>query len=220
MTASTENSLMMSFCARLMKPEGRVEQELHLLRLEARVLLERLKVAQSRLRRLAHGLWRVRGASFRHQEQHEPLELDQAFAQVRDLLVLAAERVEGLGIDPAARALVALGSKRPARDGIELDADLVQRPGGAIDNGVDKTDRHRVGVQRLGRNFAQPLAEELEGVAGIVAHGDQRFRTEDEGDVSDVGRAFRFADDAGVQVAHAIFGVVGFGGLSEVGIRA
>ena len=102
----------------------------------------------------------------------------------------------------------------------ELVSDLVQRPGGAIDNGVDKTDRHRVGVQRLGRDFAQPLTEKLEGFAGIVAYGDECFRTEDEGDVGDVGRAFGFADDAGVQIAHAIFGIVGFGGLGEIGIGA
>lgn len=118
------------------------------------------------------------------------------------------------------RALVALGSKDLACDGIELDADLVQRPGGAIDNGVDKTDRHGVGVQRLRRDFAQSLTEKLEGLAGIVAYGDKRFGTEDEGDVGDVGRAFGFADDAGVQIAHAIFGIVGFGGLGEIGIGA
>jgi hypothetical protein len=52
----------------------------------------------------------------RHQEQHKPLELDQAFAQVRDLLVFAAERAEGRGIDLAPRALVALGSKYLARN--------------------------------------------------------------------------------------------------------
>src|SRR4029077_7292928 len=125
-----------------------------------------------------------------------------AFAEVGDLLVLAAERAEGRRIDLAARALVALGSKYLARNGIELDADLVQRPGGAIDNGVDKTDRHRVGVQRLRRNFAQPLTEKIEGFAGIVPYRDQRLRTEDESDIGDVGRTFSFADDAGVQVAH------------------
>src|ERR1700722_9389829 len=105
--------------------EGRVEQELHFLRLEVRVLLKRLQVAQSGLRRLTHWFWRVRGAPFRHQEQHEPLELDQAFAQVRDLLVFPAERAEGRRIDLAPRALVALDSKDLARDGIELVSDLV-----------------------------------------------------------------------------------------------
>ena len=58
----------------------------------------------------------------------------------------------------------------------ELDADFVQRPGGAINNRVDKTDRHRVGVQRLRWDFAQPLTEELEGFAGIVAHGGRTER--------------------------------------------
>ena len=113
-----------------------------------------------------------------------------------------------------------MARKTPASDGIELVSDLVQRPGGAIDDGVDKPDRHRVRMQRLGRNFCQPLTEEIEGFAGIVANSDQRFGTEDEGDVSDVRRPFSFADDAGVKVAHAIFGIVGFGGLGEVRIGA
>src|SRR5580692_12610424 len=94
--------------------ESRVEQELDLLRLEARILLKRLQVAQSGLGGLAHRLRRVRSASFRRQEQEEPLDLDEAFAQIRDLLVLATERVEGLGIDPAALALIALGAKHLA----------------------------------------------------------------------------------------------------------
>ena len=66
----------------------------------------------------------------------------------------------------------------------------------------------------------QPLTEELEGFAGIVAYSDKRLGAEDESDVGDVGRAFGFADDAGVQVAHAIFGIIGFGGLSVIGIGA
>src|SRR4029077_16662379 len=131
-----------------------------------------------------------------------------AFAEVGDLLVLAAERAEGRRIDLAARALVALGSKYLARNGIELDADLVQRPGGAINNGVDKTDRHRVGVQHLRRNFAPPLAEKLESVAGIVAYSDSRPSTKDEGAPSDIRRIVALADDAGVQVAHAILSVI------------
>ena len=104
--------------------------------------------------------------------------------------------------------MVALGSKDLACDGIELDADLVERPGGAINNRVNKTDRHRVGVQHLRRDFAQPLTEELEGFARIVAYSDKRFRTEDEGDASDIRRIFSLADDAGLQVAHAILGVI------------
>ena len=102
----------------------------------------------------------------------------------------------------------------------ELDADLVQRPGGAINDGVDKTDRHCIGMQRLRRNFAQPLTEELEGVSGIVADGDERFRTKDEGDASDVRRILGLADHAGVQVANAILGVIRFRGFGEIGIGA
>ena len=71
------------------------------------------------------------------------------------------------------------------------------------------------GCSACGGNSAQPLTEKLEGFAGIVAHSDKRLRTQDEGDVSDVGRTFCFANDAGVQVAHAIFSIVGFCGFER-----
>ena len=74
--------------------ERRVEQELHFLRLETRVLFHRLQIAQRRLYCLAHHrLQRIFGTPFRHQEEQKALDRHQAFAQVRDLFVLAAKRI-------------------------------------------------------------------------------------------------------------------------------
>jgi hypothetical protein len=86
--------------------------------------------------------------------------------------------------------------------------------------GVDEADRHRVGMKRLRAGLAELLPEELERVAGIVAHRDQRGRRQNEGDAGNVWRVFRFADEAAVQVAHSVLGVIGFGRLGEIGIGA
>ena len=75
-------------------------------------------------------------------------------------------------------------------------------------------------MKRPGWRFTQLLTEELEGVARIVAQGDERLRREDEGDLRDVRRILSLADYAGVQVANAILGVIRFRGFGEIGIGA
>ena len=73
-------------------------------------------------------------------------------------------------------------------------------------------------MQRAGRGLAQLLAEKLEGVARIIAQGGEALRREDEGDLDHVGRILSLADDAGVQVADPVLGVIGFGRRDEIGV--
>src|SRR5271166_4275701 len=217
MTASTEKSLMMSFCARLMRPSVASSRNCTFCALK---LASCSSDCRSRNADFVASRTGVGGASFRQQEQQQPLDRHQAFAQVRDLLVRAPERVEGGRIDPAAAALVALGPEDGASDRIELLAYLVERASGAVDDGVDETDRHRVGMKRRRARLAELLPEELERVAGIIAHRDQRGRGQNEGDAGNVGRILRLADKAGVEVAHPILGAIGFGRFSVIGIAA
>src|SRR5208337_3603009 len=151
MTASTEKKLDDVVLRQVDETERGVEQELHFLRFEARVLLQRLQVAQSRFRRLAHRLRSFFGTAVGAEEEQEPLDRHHAFSQVRDLLVFAAEVPQRVGIDLAAPALVALGAEHPTRDLIEPYARLAECAGRAVDRRVDEADSDRVGIERLPR---------------------------------------------------------------------
>src|SRR6266850_5976634 len=109
MTAITEKELDDVVLNEIDAAERRVQQELHFLRLETRVLFHRLQIAQRRLCRLAHRLRRIFGAPFRHQEEQKALDRHHAFAQIRDLFVLTAERIERVGMNLVALTLIALG---------------------------------------------------------------------------------------------------------------
>jgi hypothetical protein len=139
--------------------ERRVQQELHFLRLEARVLFHRLQIAQRRLYRLAHGLRPTFGTPFRHQEEQKALDRHHAFSQVRDFFVLAAERIERVGINLIALAPIALGPEDRARDPIEAFTGPAERACGSVEAGVDQAESHRARRQRLCRSLAELLRE-------------------------------------------------------------
>ena len=154
----------------------------YFLRLEVRVLLKRLEVAQSRLRRLAHWLARPRAPPIRNSTSRS-----SSTGLSRRFEIFSSSRparIGGLGMI-LLRALVAPGPK-PRLAINRLGADLVQRPG-ERSNGVDKTDRHRVGCITC-VEFCQPLTEKIQKLRRDRSVRDQRLRTEDESDIGDVGR--------------------------------
>jgi hypothetical protein len=74
---------------------------------------------------------------------------------------------------------------------------------------------------RLSRRLVELLCKNVEGLDGMIAHGDERFRRDDECDAGNVRRILRFAGHAGMQVAHAVLRIMRLGGLGivRIGLR-
>jgi len=117
---------MMLFCSRLTTPSMASSTKVILLERWEAVVGERGHVALPGLELLAHVLRPFHALDRRRREGDEAADRDQAFANLRTQVALAADRDQDLRVTPGVAAALAAGLEDVVGDGVDVGADALQ----------------------------------------------------------------------------------------------